>query len=107
MTDFETHPDRYVHWRLAVQGPVARLIMAVDEARPHRAGYRLKLNAYDLGVDIELQDAVQRLRFEHPDVRAVVLTSASPRIFCAGANITMLATSEHGFKVNFCKFTND
>src|SRR5262245_833364 len=107
MTDFETHPDRYVHWKLSVEGPVARLRMAVTEDRPLRAGYRLKLNSYDLGVDIELADAVQRLRFEHPEVKAVVVSSALSNIFCAGANIMMLASSSHPFKVNFCKFTND
>jgi benzoyl-CoA-dihydrodiol lyase len=107
MTDFETSPDRYVHWQLQVDGPIARLLMNVKEDRPHREGYRLKLNSYDLGVDIELADAVQRLRFEHPQVKVVVLSSANPRIFCAGANIQMLGSSTHGFKVNFCKFTND
>ncbi len=107
MTDFETHPDRYVHWKLEVEGPLARLVMQVNEEKPFREGYRLKLNSYDLGVDIELADAVQRLRFEHPEVKAVVVTSGTPRIFCAGANINMLASSSHGFKVNFCKFTNE
>src|SRR5262245_7431155 len=107
MTDFETHPDRYVHWKLSVEGPVARLKMSVAEDRPLRAGYRLKLNSYDLGVDIELADAVQRLRFEHPGVKAVVVSSALNNVFCAGANIMMLASSSHPFKVNFCKFTND
>jgi benzoyl-CoA-dihydrodiol lyase len=107
MTDFETHPDRYLHWKLSVAGPVARLVMAVNEERGHRPGYRLKLNSYDLGVDIELVDAVQRLRFEHPEVKVVVLSSGLPNIFCAGANIMMLASSTHPFKVNFCKFTND
>ncbi len=109
MTDFETHPDRYIHWRLSVDGPIARLVMAVAEDRPHRAGatYRLKLNSYDLGVDIELADAVQRLRFEHPAVKVVVVTSALGNVFCAGANIMMLSSSTHPFKVNFCKYTND
>jgi len=107
MTDFETHPDRYRHWKLHVDGAIARLLMSVDEERPFREGYRLKLNSYDLGVDIELADAVQRLRFEHPEVKVVVVSSASTRIFCAGANINMLATSTHPFKVNFCKYTND
>jgi benzoyl-CoA-dihydrodiol lyase len=107
MTNFETHPDRYVHWRLFVDGPIARLLLGVQEDRPHREGYRLKLNSYDLGVDIELADAVERLRFEHPEVKVVVLGSASDRIFCAGANIMMLASSSHAFKVNFCKLTND
>jgi benzoyl-CoA-dihydrodiol lyase len=107
MTDFETHPDRYVHWKLAIDGPIARLVMEVKEDRPFREGYKLKLNSYDLGVDLELSDAVQRLRFEHPEVRVVVLTSGNPRVFCAGANIMMLGQSSHPFKVNFCKFTNE
>ncbi len=109
MTDFETHPDRYLHWKLETDGPVARLSMNVDENRPHRQGvdYTLKLNSYDLGVDIELADAVQRLRFEHPEVKVVVVGSANPQVFCAGANIMMLRSSTHGFKVNFCKYTND
>jgi benzoyl-CoA-dihydrodiol lyase len=105
---FETSPDQYKHWKLAIDGHVATLGMDVKEdggLRP--ADYKLKLNSYDLGVDIELADALQRLRFEHPEVRAVVLTSLKPRIFCAGANIFMLGTSAHGFKVNFCKFTNE
>ncbi len=104
---FETHPDSYRHWRLAFDGPVARLTMAVREDGGLRPGYQLKLNSYDLGVDIELCDAVQRIRFEHPEVRAVVLDSALQKIFCAGANIFMLASSGHPFKVNFCKFTNE
>ena len=104
---FATHPDRYQHWKLSIDGPVARLVMAVQEDKPLRPGYKLKLNSYDLGVDIELADAVQRLRFEHPEVRCVVVTAASDRVFCAGANINMLATSSHAFKVNFCKFTNE
>jgi benzoyl-CoA-dihydrodiol lyase len=109
MTDFETHPDRYKHWQLGFEGPVARLDMNVDEDRPHREGadYQLKLNSYDLGVDIELADAVQRLRFEHPEVKTVVVGSANEQVFCAGANIMMLRSSTHGFKVNFCKYTND
>src|SRR6266850_768579 len=104
---FETAPERYRHWRLELQGDVARIVMDVKENQPLRPGYVLKLNSYDLGVDIELADAVQRLRFEHPEVRAVVITSLKPRIFCAGANIYMLGTSSHAFKVNFCKFTNE
>ena len=104
---FETHPSRYKHWKLAVDGAVGRLTMAVDENAPLRPGYQLKLNSYDLGVDIELRDAVERLRFEHPEVRCVVVTGALDRVFCAGANIQMLASSSHGFKVNFCKFTNE
>jgi len=104
---FDTDPARYRHWRLAVDGPVARLTLDVDERGGIRPGYDLKLNSYDLGVDIELYDAVQRLRFEHPQVRAVVLSSARDRMFCAGANIRMLAQSSHEWKVNFCKFTNE
>jgi benzoyl-CoA-dihydrodiol lyase len=110
MTDrveFRTDPSRYRHWKLAVDGPVATLAMDVDETGGLREGYELKLNSYDLGVDIELYDAVQRLRFEHPHVRTVVLTSAKDKIFCAGANIRMLAASPHPWKVNFCKFTNE
>jgi benzoyl-CoA-dihydrodiol lyase len=105
--EFRTAPERYRHWRLATNGPVATLTMDVDEQGGIVPGYELKLNSYDLGVDIELYDAVQRLRFEHPEVRAVVLTSGKPKIFCAGANIRMLAASPHGWKVNFCKFTNE
>ena len=104
---FQTTPDRYKHWRLAVDGPVATLSMDVQEDETLAEGYKLKLNSYDLGVDIELADAVQRIRFEHPEVRAVVITSLKPRIFCAGANIYMLGSSSHAFKVNFCKFTNE
>ena len=105
--DFRTEPGRYRHWRLDVDGAVARLTLDVDEAGGIVPGYELKLNSYDLGVDIELYDAVQRLRFEHPQVRAVVVTSAKDRTFCAGANIKMLAQSPHAWKVNFCKFTNE
>jgi len=105
--NFETHPSKYAHWKLSFDGPLARLRMDVQEDRPLREGYRLKLNSYDLGVDIELADAIQRLRFEHPEVRCVIVESAKDRIFCAGANINMLATSGHAFKVNFCKFTNE
>ena len=104
---FETSPDRYRHWRLEFDGDVARLLMSVREDEPLVPGYVLKLNSYDLGVDIELCDAVQRLRFGHPEVRTVVVSSGRDRIFCAGANIHMLAQSSHGFKVNFCKFTNE
>ena len=104
---FETHPSRYRHWRLSIDPPLARLVMAVDEDAPLVPGYKLKLNSYDLGVDIELADAVSRLRFEHPEVRAVIVTGALDRVFCAGANIQMLASSSHSFKVNFCKFTNE
>ena len=105
--EFRVEPARYRHWRLAVEGPVATLTMDVDEQGGLDDGYELKLNSYDLGVDIELYDAVQRLRFEHPEVGAVVLASASDKVFCAGANIRMLAGAQHGQKVNFCKFTNE
>ena len=104
---FDTHPDRYRHWKLQFGGPVAQLCMNVDESGGQFSGYELKKNSYDIGVDIELYDAVQRLRFEHPEVRTVVLTSALPGMFCAGANIGMLGGSTHGHKVNFCKFTNE
>jgi len=104
---FQTSPDRYRHWRLAFEGDVATLTMAVEPFGGHRDDYELKLNSYDLAVDIELADAVQRIRFEHPEVRCVVLTGALDRVFCAGANILMLRTSTHAFKVNFCKFTNE
>ena len=107
MIDFRTHPDDYRHWRLAVDGAIATLALDVDEGGAIAGDYTLKLNSYDLGVDIELADAVQRLRFEHPQVRAVVLTSGKDRVFCAGANISMLAASSHIDKVNFCKFTNE
>jgi benzoyl-CoA-dihydrodiol lyase len=105
--EFRTSPAKYRHWRLAVDGPVATISMDVDEQGGLVPGYELKLNSYDLGVDIELYDAVQRLRFEHPEVRAVVMTSGKEKIFCAGANIRMLAASAHSWKVNFCKFTNE
>ncbi len=104
---FETHPARYVHWKLTVEGAVARLLMDVQEERPMREGYVLKTNSYDLGVDIELWDAVERLRFENPEVRCLIIGSARDRIFCSGANIYMLGSSSHSFKVNFCKFTNE
>ena len=107
VVDFDTHPGRYRHWRLETAGAAARLILDVDEDGGLVPGYGLKLNSYDLGVDIELHDAVQRLRFEHPEVRVVVVTSAKDRVFCAGANIPMLARSPHPWKVNFCKFTNE
>jgi benzoyl-CoA-dihydrodiol lyase len=107
MIDFETAPARYRHWKLAVDGAIATLAMDVAEDLTLRPGYKLKLNSYDLGVDIELADAVERLRFEHPEVRVVVVTSLKPRIFCAGANIYMLGASSHADKVNFCKFTNE
>jgi benzoyl-CoA-dihydrodiol lyase len=104
---FQTHPDRYRHWRLAVDGDVARLEMNVQPLEGQREGYELKLNSYDIGVDVELADAVQRLRFEHPGVRCVIVTGGLDRVFCAGANIVMLRTSTHGFKVNFCRYTNE
>ncbi len=107
MIDFSTQPDRYRHWKLTVEGSVATLAMDVREDGGLAPGYVLKLNSYDLGVDIELYDAVQRLRFEHPEVGAVAITSAKDRVFCAGANITMLGLSSHAHKVNFCKFTNE
>ena len=107
MIDFQTDPSRYRHWKLSFDGPVATLSMDVDPAGGLFGDYALKLNSYDLGVDIELADAVQRLRFEHPEVRAVVLRSAKPNVFCAGANIRMLGQASHGHKVNFCKFTNE
>ena len=107
LVDYQTHPDRYAHWHLTFAGAVATLQMNVDEERGLRPGYQLKLNSYDLGVDIELYDALQRIRFEHPEVRTVVLTSAKERIFCSGANIFMLGLSSHAWKVNFCKFTNE
>src|SRR6186713_147631 len=105
--DFQTDPSRYRHWKLAVEGDVATLTMDVDENAGLFEGYQLKLNSYDLGVDIELADAVQRLRFEHPEVKAVVVRSGKNRVFCAGANIRMLAGATHAHKVNFCKFTNE
>src|SRR5437660_6137589 len=105
--DFRTDPSRYRHWKLDVVGEVATLTMDVDEDGGLFEGYQLKLNSYDLGVDIELADAVQRLRFEHPEVKVVVVRSAKNRVFCAGANIRMLAGATHGHKVNFCKFTNE
>ena len=107
LVTYDTHPDRYVHWRLAFDGPVATLSMDVNEEKGIKPGYRLKLNSYDLGVDIELHDALQRIRFEHPEVKCVVITSARERMFCSGANIYMLGLSTHGWKVNFCKFTNE
>ncbi len=107
MIDFQTSPERYKHWRLSFAGPVATLTMDVAEDGGLIPGYNLKLNSYDLGVEIELYDAVQRLRFEHPEVKTVVLTSGRDNVFCAGANIRMLGQSSHGHKVNFCKFTNE
>src|SRR5207253_1755175 len=107
MISFETHPGRYSHWKLSLEGPVATLSLDAAEDKPLVPGYKLKLNSYDLGVDIELHDALNRIRFEHPEVKAVVITSGKSRIFCSGANIYMLGTSSHAWKVNFCKFTNE
>jgi benzoyl-CoA-dihydrodiol lyase len=105
--DYQTSPAQYRHWQLKFEGPVATLLADFDEAGGLAPGYKLKLNSYDLGVDIELYDAVQRIRFEHPEVRTVVLTSAKEKVFCSGANIFMLGVSSHAWKVNFCKFTNE
>src|SRR5215831_14684228 len=105
--DFATDPSRYRHWKLSVDGKVATLVLDVDERGGLFEGYDLKLNSYDLGVDIELADAFERIRFEHPEVRVVQLRSGKPRVFCAGANIRMLAGASHTHKVNFCKFTNE
>ncbi len=105
--DYQTHPERYHHWKLAFEGPVARLAMDVNADAGLREGYKLKLNSYDLGVDIELSDALNRIRFEHPEVRSVVVTSQKDKVFCSGANIFMLGLSTHAWKVNFCKFTNE
>src|SRR6266704_304476 len=105
--EFQTDPSRYRHWKLKLDGDIATLLMDVDEKGALFEGYDLKLNSYDLGVDIELADAFERIRFEHPQVRVVVLRSGKPRVFCAGANIRMLAGASHAHKVNFCKFTNE
>src|ERR1700688_1967166 len=105
--DFQHEPSRYRHWKLNIDGDVATLLMDVDEKGALFEGYDLKLNSYDLGVDIELADAIDRLRFEHPEIRVIVLRSGKPRVFCAGANIRMLAGASHAHKVNFCKFTNE
>ena len=105
--DYQTEPSRYRHWKLSFEGNVATLAMGVDENAGIRPGYKLKLNSYDLGVDIELHDALNRIRFEHPEVRTVILTSQRDRVFCSGANIFMLGLSTHAWKVNFCKFTNE
>jgi len=107
LVTYDTHPDRYHHWRLTFDGPVATLAMDVNEDKALKPGYKLKLNSYDLGVDIELADALNRIRFEHPGVKCVVITSARERMFCSGANIYMLGQSTHAWKVNFCKFTNE
>ena len=105
--DYQTHPSQYRHWALKVEGPIATLLADFDETAGLRPGYKLKLNSYDLGVDIELNDAINRVRFEHPQVRTVVITSAKEKVFCSGANIFMLGVSSHAWKVNFCKFTNE
>jgi benzoyl-CoA-dihydrodiol lyase len=105
--NYETRPEIYKHWSLKFEGPVATLVMAINEDAGLREGYKLKLNSYDLGVDVELNDAVQRIRFEHPEVRSVIITSGRERVFCSGANIFMLGKSSHAWKVNFCKFTNE
>ena len=105
--EYQTHPSSYKHLRLSFNGPVATLAMDIDENAGLRPGYKLKLNSYDLGVDIELNDAVSRIRFEHPEARTVVVTSAKEKVFCSGANIFMLGVSSHSWKVNFCKFTNE
>src|SRR5215470_11175539 len=105
--DYRTHPAAYRHWKLRFDGEIAMLLLDVQEDGGLLPGYKLKLNSYDLGVDIELHDAMLRLRFEHPEIRAVIIASCQERVFCAGANIPMLAQSSHGWKVNFCKFTNE
>jgi benzoyl-CoA-dihydrodiol lyase len=105
--DFQVDPSRYRHWRVDYEGPVANLWMDVDEDGGLFPGYQLKLNSYDLGVDIELADIVQRMRFEHPEVKVVVMRSGKDKVFCAGANIRMLGGAAHAHKVNFCKFTNE
>src|SRR5205814_6552593 len=107
MISFETHPERYNHWKLSFDGAIATLALDVAEDKGIAPGYKLKLNSYDIGVDIELHDALNRIRFEHPEVRVVVLTSGKERVFCSGANIYMLGQASHAEKVNFCKFTNE
>ena len=107
MIDFRSEPDRYRHWQLRIEPPIAYLTLDVQEAEGIFEGYKLKQNSYDFGVDIELYDATQRLRFEHPEVRVVVINSGKERIFCSGANIGMLGLASHHHKVNFCKFTNE
>src|SRR5260221_10487243 len=107
VVDYRTAPSQYRHWHLSFAGPIATLAMDVAEDGGILEGYKLKLNSYDLGVDIELHDAIQRIRFEHPEARTVVITSAKQRVFCSGANIYMLGLSGHAWKVNFCKFTNE
>src|SRR3954465_8258676 len=105
--DYRTDPSQYRHWKLSAEGALARLTLDVAEDAGIRPGYKLKLNSYDLGVDVELHDALNRVRFEHPEVRSVIVTSGKDRIFCSGANIFMLGVSSHAWKVNFCKFTNE
>ena len=105
--EYQTHPSQYKHWKLGFDGPIATLAIDINENAGLVPGYKLKLNSYDLGVDIELNDAVNRIRFEHPEVRAIVFASGKDRIFCSGANIYMLGSSTHAFKVNFCKYTNE
>src|ERR1700687_975112 len=107
LVTYDAHPDRYAHWKVSFDGPIATLKMDVDENRGINPGYKLKLNSYDLGVDIELSDALQRIRFEHPEVKSVCVTSGKYRVCCSGANIFMLGLSSHAWKVNFCKFTNE
>src|SRR5262249_22661708 len=104
LVDYQTRPEQYAHWRLVCEGPVATLTMDVQEDRGLRPGYKLKLNSYDLGVDIELHDALQRIRFEHPEVHTVVITSAKERLFCSGASIFMLGLSSHAWTGNHCTF---
>ena len=107
MITFDTHPERYNHWKLSFAGDTATLLLDIQEDKGIAPGYKLKLNSYDLGVDIELHDALNRIRFEHPEVKSVVITSGKSRMFCSGANIYMLGLSSHAWKVNFCKFTNE
>src|SRR3979411_2258079 len=107
MITFDTTPEKYNHWKLSIEAPVATLTLDIQEDKGLFPTYKLKLNSYDLGVDIELNDALNRIRFEHPEVKSVVVTSGKPRMFCSGANIYMLGQSTHAWKVNFCKFTNE
>jgi benzoyl-CoA-dihydrodiol lyase len=105
--EYQTDPSQYKHWKLSFDGAIATLAVDIDENAGLRPGYKLKLNSYDLGVDIELNDAINRIRFEHPEVRTVIVTSLKDKVFCSGANIFMLGVSSHAWKVNFCKFTNE
>ena len=107
MITFDTSPEKYNHWKITIDAPVATLVLDIQEDKGLFPTYKLKLNSYDLGVDIELNDALNRIRFEHPEVKSVVVTSGKPRMFCSGANIYMLGQSTHAWKVNFCKFTNE